>query len=84
MSSDFEGYPVVFIESMILGKPIITTDISDSKKDIKGKFGIVVEKSEDGVYDGMKQYIEKGFNMEEFNPKEFNEKIIQKLEQIIS
>ena len=57
--------------------------MSDSKKDIKGKFGIFVEKTENGVYEGMKQYIEKGFNMEKFNPKEFNEKIIEKLEQII-
>lgn len=84
MSSDFEGYPVVFIESMILGKTIITTNVSDSEKDIKDKFGIVVEKSEEGIYEGMKQYLEKGFNMQKFNPKEFNEKIIEKLKQIIS
>ena len=84
MSSDFEGYPVVFIESMILGKTIITTDVSDSEKDIKNKFGIVVEKSENGVYNGMKQYLEKGYNMEKFNAEEFNKKIIEKLKQIIS
>ncbi len=35
MSSDFEGYPIVFIESMILGKPIITTNLSDSQKRYK-------------------------------------------------
>ena len=84
LSSDFEGYPVVFIESMILGKTIITTDVSDSEKDIKNKFGIVVEKSENGVYNGMKQYLEKGYNMEKFNAEEFNKKIIEKLKQIIS
>lgn len=84
MSSDFEGYPVVFIESMILGKPIITTNVSDSEKDIKGKYGIVVEKSEDGVYNGMKQYLEKGFNMEQFNPDKYNENIIEKLKKIIN
>lgn len=84
MSSDFEGYPVVFVESMILGKPIITTNVSDSEKDIKDTFGIVVEKSENGVYEGMKQYLEKGFNMSKFNPEEFNEEIIEKLKQIIS
>lgn len=83
MSSDFEGYPVVFIESLILGKTIITTDVSDSKKDIKDKYGIVVEKSENGVYQGMKEYLEKGFSPEEFNPKEFNEKILIKLKEII-
>ena len=84
MSSDFEGYPVVFIESMILGKTIITTDVSDSEKDIKNKFGIVVEKSENGVYNGMKQYLEKGYNIEKFNAEEFNKKIIEKLKQIIT
>lgn len=84
MSSDFEGYPVVFIESMILGKPIITTDVSDSRKDIQGKFGIVVEKSEKGVYNGMKEFLDKGFNMQTFNPEEFNQNIIEKLKQIIS
>ena len=84
MSSDFEGYPVVFIESMILGKPIITTNVSDSKKDIKDKFGIVVERSTKGVYEGMKKYLDNGFNMEKFNPEEFNKNIIEKLKQIIS
>ena len=83
MSSDFEGYPVVFIESLILGKTIITTDVSDSKKDIKDKFGLVVDKSEDGIYNGMKQYLEKGFSTKTFNPKEFNENILKKLEKIM-
>ncbi len=83
MSSDFEGYPVVFIESLILGKAIVTTDVSDSKKDIKDKYGIVVEKSEKGVYEGMKKYLEDGFNMEDFSPEKYNENIIKKLEQII-
>ena len=83
MSSDFEGYPVVFIESLILGKTIITTDVSDSKKDIKDKFGLVVDKSEDGIYNGMKKYLEKGFSTKTFNPKEFNENILKKLEKIM-
>ena len=83
MSSDFEGYPVVFIESLILNKPIITTDVSDSKKDIQGRYGLVVEKTEDGVYNGMKEYLENGFNMEKFDPEEFNKSIIKKLKEII-
>ena len=83
MSSDFEGYPVVFIESLILGKTIITTDVSDSKMDIENKYGIVVEKSEDGVFNGMKLYLDKGFEAEKFNPEEYNNSILKKLEEII-
>lgn len=83
LSSQFEGYPVVFVEAQILGKPIVTTDVSDSKKDIDGKFGIVVENSEDGVYEGMKEFIEQGFKPDVFVPEEFNQEIVKKLEEII-
>ena len=83
LSSDYEGYPVVFIESLILGKPIITTEVSDSKKDIQGKFGIVVEKSEEGIYQGMKQYLDHGFLMQPFDVEKYNENILKKLEEII-
>ena len=84
MSSDYEGYPVVFIESMILGKPIITTNVSDSMLDVNEKFGIVVEKSENGVYLGMKEYLDKGFNMQKFDAKKYNEEILNKLDEIFS
>ena len=84
MSSDYEGYPVVFIESQILGKPIITTDVSDSKEDIEYKFGIVVEKSEEGIYMGMKQFLDKGFVSQKFDPEKYNEEILIKLNIIIN
>lgn len=84
LSSQFEGYPVVFIEAQILGLPIITTNVSDSKKDIDGKYGIVVENSEDGVYQGMKKFLDKGIKTKKFNPKEYNEKIAEKVRNIIN
>ena len=83
MSSQFEGYPVVLVEAQILGKTIITTDVSDAKKDIDGKYGIVVENSSEGVYQGMKKYLDNGFDSEVFNAEKFNQKIIKKLNQII-
>lgn len=84
LSSKFEGYPVVLVESMILNKPIVTTDVSDVKKDIDGKYGIVVENSERGVYEGMKKFLDNGFTPEEFSPEDFNKKIIKTIKQIIN
>lgn len=83
LSSQFEGYPVVFVESEILGLPIITTNVSDSKKDIDGIFGQVVENSEKGVYRGMKNFLEKGLKTEKFDPEKFNQNIIEQIKQII-
>ena len=65
---------------MILGIPIVTTDVSDAKKDIDKKYGIVVENSEKGVYNGMKTfldnynqfkngYIDKNNKLKEFDPE---------------
>ena len=83
LCSQFEGYPVVFVESKILGLPIITTDVSDSKKDIDGIYGQVVENSEKGVYRGMKNFLEKGLKTKEFDPEKFNEEIVEKIKLII-
>ncbi len=83
MSSEFEGYPVVFVESQILGKPIITTDVSDSKKDIDGKYGLVIEKSDKGVYNGMKKFLDEGYKSEKFDPEKYDREILNKLKNIM-
>lgn len=83
LSSQFEGYPVVFVESQILGLPIITTNVSDSKKEIDEKYGIVVENSEKGVYKGMKKFLDGKINTGTFEPKKYNEEIAQKVRKII-
>lgn len=82
LTSDYEGYPVVFLESMILKKPIITTNVSDYEQ-IKDTFGIVTTKEVGSIYNAMKSFIQNGFELkEEFNYQKFNEEILEKLEGI--
>lgn len=84
LTSDFEGYPVVYVESLTLEKPIITTDVSDSEKDIKDKYGLVCEKDVNDIYEKMKLFINEGFKIKQkFSPEEFNKEIIKKVEKII-
>lgn len=83
LSSIREGYPVVFIEAMVLNKPIITTNVSDAKIDIANKFGIVVNNDDNSIYDGMKEFIENGYEMKsKFNYEEFNKEIEEKVDVI--
>ncbi|MCI8352159.1 MAG: glycosyltransferase [Clostridia bacterium] len=85
LSSDYEGYPVVFLEALILNKPIITTNVADALEDIKGKYGEVVEKTTDDLYKTMKQFIEHGYVINrKFDPEEYNRDIIGKLEKLIN
>ena len=76
LSSSREGYPVVFVESMILNIPIITTDVSDAKEEIDNKYGFVVLNNDTGIYDGMKKFMDEGFNIKDnFDYVQYNQKI---------
>ena len=85
LTSEYEGFPVVYLEAMLLELPIITTDVSDSLKVVKNKYGIVTKKDINSIYIAMKQAIEQGvFIKEKFNYKEYNKEIEQKLEKLIN
>lgn len=56
LSSRYEGFPTVLFEAMTLKKNIIATDVSGVKEMLNnGKFGLIIENSENGIYNGMKQ-----------------------------
>ena len=82
LTSDYEGYPVVFLESMTLEKPIITTKVSDYEE-IEGKYGYTTEKDPEDIANKMQKIIENGYKIKkEFNYKEYNEKILKKIEEM--
>ena len=85
LSSEFEGLPTTLLESLTLNLPIITTNVSDSKTLIDKKYGIVVDKSDKGIYLGMKEYLDNKIIINDsFNSKKYNENIISKLERVIN
>ena len=58
-SSDFEGFPLVVGEAMILGVPIVTTDCTGPKEILDyGRSGLVVSKSEEALADGVMKILE--------------------------
>lgn len=85
LTSDYEGYPVVFDEARALNLPIITTNVSDSKNDIENKFGIVSDKDEQSIYSAMKKFINEGYNIKsKFDVNSYNREIIKKIEKLIN
>ena len=82
LTSDYEGYPVVFLESFILEKPIITTKVSDYRE-VENKYGFVTEKDTKDIYEKMKNFILNGFEIKEkFDYKKYNEEILKKIEDL--
>ena len=83
LSSDYEGYPVVFLESFILNKPIITTDVSDYK-DVQNGRGIVVQKNANDLYKAMKKILDDGYTvLNKFDVINYNEEIKRKLDFLL-
>lgn len=55
-SSKVEGFPLVISEALILKKAILSTNCSGSSEILdEGKYGILVENSERGLYKGIKK-----------------------------
>ena len=81
LSSDYEGFPVVYFESMILGKDIITTiPVSDERVDV-GAYATVAEKTPESFAQAMI-----GYRKRENTPldmAELNKKRIEKLTHLI-
>ncbi len=66
LSSRYEGFPTVLFEAITLKKKIIATEVSGVKEMLEnGKLGLIVENSEEGIYEGMKKAL--------INPESFNE-----------
>jgi len=56
-SSRTEGYSLVLAEAMIIGLPVLSTACGGTKEILEnGKYGMVVENSERGIYQGI-QYL---------------------------
>jgi glycosyltransferase involved in cell wall biosynthesis len=59
-SSHYEGYGLVVSEALILEQPVLSSDVSGPAEILDhGKYGMVVENSEKGLYQGMKAFLDK-------------------------
>lgn len=58
-TSDTEGYPLVVCEALVLGLPVIATNITGPIELLEdGKYGVLVEKDEISIYNGIISVIE--------------------------
>ena len=84
LTSDYEGFPVVYLESILLNKTIITTiETSDDKIDIK-EYAYIVSKDEKEMVKEVKKILKKPSSKKTINLNElFAERMIR-LERIFN
>lgn len=75
LSSLYEGFGLVLAEADVLGVPCFTVDIDGPRSFMQTYGGRIVEDSEDGIYEGMKEALQTGclqrlsVDYEEYNKK---------------
>lgn len=69
-SSHYEGYGLVVSEALILNKPVISTNVSGPAEILDyGKYGMVVDNDTDGIYKGMKAFLDDNSLLIEYEKK---------------
>lgn len=85
LSSDYEGFPVVYSEAIALEKKIISTiDVTDDFISIPNRFGYIISKAENQMYNEIKKILKNdNLELEKVDFNKTNKNKIKKLEDII-
>lgn len=84
LSSYYEGLPMTVMESLILNIPILSVNIEGPRKFLEQGYAYLVDDSEDGLYIGMKKFINGEYELlKPFNAEEFNDEAIQEFYKLL-
>ena len=84
LSSFYEGLPMVIFEALALGTPVISTDIVGPRAFLEQGYGLLVENSEEGLYEGMRRCADGDLGDVDFDLDAFNERSAREFEELVS
>ena len=88
MSSVYEPFGLTVIEALTLKVPVLATEVATIKEMLLENYGLIIENSEQGLYDGLKSIIEdkskiKNYKKNLRNYKYDTTKIINQIEALL-
>ncbi|HEY7009881.1 MAG TPA: glycosyltransferase, partial [Jatrophihabitantaceae bacterium] len=72
LSSDYEGQPMVLLEALILGLPIVTTDFGSVRGAVPDGYGLIVPRTVDDLAAGMTAFLDGEVPTREFDCAAYN------------
>ena len=83
-SSNYEGQPIVFLEAMVLQRPIISTDLPSSRYALEDNYGLLVENSQAGLEAGLRQFLKQGLPVGHFDAAAYNHQCLEAFERLVN
>jgi glycosyltransferase involved in cell wall biosynthesis len=72
LSSDYEGQPMVLLEALILGRPIVTTSFGSVRGALPEGYGKIVNRDTAALADGMRAFLRGQVPAKAFDYAEYN------------
>ena len=83
LTSDYEGFPLIYLEAITLNTEIITTiDVSDSQLNIGKDFAYIVSKDENKMVNEVKKILKDKGKLKKIDFKKIQSEKIKRLEKI--
>lgn len=83
LSSIHEGQPMVLLECLVLEKPIVSTNIPGCYSILKDGYGLLVDKSTEGLVEGMEKLLLGYDDFKKFDYKAYNKEAVKMLEEVL-
>ncbi len=83
LSSDYEGQPMVILEALVLGLPIVTVEFASAKNALSSGSGLIVPQTEQGVADGLRAYLRGDVPASRFDAAAYNRKAVSEFYRAI-
>lgn len=83
LSSLYEGLPMSIMEALILGKPVVSTNITGPREFLEQGYGELVDDSQQGLYEGMIKAYNHELQLKPFDAEAFNDQALEEFYEVI-